>query len=260
MARFNRFGAVYTLVTALYPGADLTDYDDGGANGQTRIESVLDRIARKVASAFTPEVYRQITQVDCMEAVRYATAGQTTATLGRPEQATATNYLVPLVAGTVHLWQYPNPELLNRPNVLGGGLGGASAFSSDFYTRKPAFGINELSGYAVTAATGAVTGLALNLGDRLFASYDVDVDSASFSLPSVADVVAMGTAAECGGRLYSEGMNEWKLVEQYRTDFAAMLERITDGEWVPDELRSLRYWTDVERKSDEVRSVRLYRG
>ncbi len=37
MARFNRFGKTYTDVLGLFPGAALTDFDAGGANGQAKI-------------------------------------------------------------------------------------------------------------------------------------------------------------------------------------------------------------------------------
>lgn len=243
MSRFNRFGATYDKVVAMYPGSVLADYDGGGASGQTRIEEVLDRITREVAAAFTPEVYRQLTQVDAEEVVRYATAGQTTATLG----------LAPVVAGTVHLWQYPNPEAMS-------GDSGYAGFSVDYY-RKPRKGYNELSGYSVTAATGAVTAItALSLGDRLYATYDVDTDNASISMPSVADLVYLGTAAEVGARLYSEGTQEWKLVEEYRARFAARMTEAREGRWIPDELRKLNFWEEVERGSDQVTSVRFYRA
>jgi hypothetical protein len=243
MARFNRFGAVHTQVLALYPGADLADFDDGGAAGQAKIEAALDRAAREVASALTPEVYKQMTEVDCQEVVRYAAAGQATATLG----------LVPVVAGTLHLWRYPNPEW------VGGGARGGYGTSADYHA-KPRLGVAEHTGHSLTTTTGALTGLSLSEGDRLFASYDVYVDSASFAMPSVADLVAQGAAAELGAQLYSHEMQEWKLVEEYRTRYAAALAAARSGEWIPDELRKLRYWTELDRTAQEVRSVRLYRG
>ncbi len=256
MARFNRFGAVYADVVSMYPGTVLADYDGGGSSGQTVIEGVLDRIAREVASALTPEVYKQITEVDCEQIVRYATEGQTTATLG----------LTPTLAGNVHLWVYPSlaaMELTDREDGIA---------LDDIWYKKPVLGSNELSGYAVTAATGAITGLpALSVGDRVYASYYVDVDSSSFSMPSVKDIVLLGAASELGARLYSDAMQEWKLVsdykDRYRGSFVAaaneqgQLGRAFAGTFVPDELRKLTYWTEVERVSDtEFGSARLYRS
>jgi len=249
MARFSRFGATHTQVSALYPGSVTADYDAGGTAGQTVIEAVMDRVTREVAAAMSPEVYRQMTQVDAEEVVRYATASQTTATLG----------LTPITAGTVHLWIYPG-EI--SPVAYSSGT------SSDAYFQKPVKGWNEIasSSYSVTAATGAIvlTGSAiLALGQKLYATYDVDVDSASFSMPSVADLVVLGAAAELGGRLYSESTQEWKLVQEYRSSYSSengFLASARAGTWIPDELRKLNYYSEVERSSQEVMSVRLRRG
>ncbi len=255
--RFNKFGAVYTSILAMYPGTILADFDGGGANGQTVIESALDRIAREVASAMTPEVYSQITQVDCEEIVRYATANQTSLQLG----------LTPVVAGTVHLWKYPPLFALET------GIGTDGGWTAEWYYRKPVKGYGELiltTDYTVNATTGAVTLVAgLNAGDRIFATYDTDVTAATYSLPSVADLVLLGTAAELGARLYSDAQQEWKLVEEYRARYRGAFDtpeggftgRALSGTWIPDELRALNHWKEVERDAASgVSSIRMYRG
>ncbi len=243
--RFNYFGAVYTDIVSMYPGTILADYDGGGASGQTRIETALGRISREVASAMTPEIYAQITQ--------------TTANLG----------LTPTVAGTVHLWVYPPLAAMEIRNYgLSGNLTGNFAAIDDWY-RKPTVGFNEATSYSITAATGAITGIpALNVGERVYATYDIDVSSASYSLPSVADLVRLGTAAELGARLYSDAQQEWKLVDDYRTRYRGAFEsseggqlgRALKGTWLPDELRALNYWKEIDRKSEAgVSTVRFYR-
>lgn len=257
MARYNRFGAVYTDVMAMFPGTILADYDGGGDSGQTIIEGVLDRIAREVASSMTPDVYKQFTEVDCQQIVRYATAAQTTASLG----------LVPVIAGTLHIWIYPPLAALELNERSDGGP------VDDFWYRKPVLGYNEETGFSLNATTGAVTALReLNAGERVFASYDVDVDNAAFSMPSVKDIVVLGAAAELGSRLYSDASQEWKLVDEYRSRYRGAMQstpgqeggtmgRALAGTFVPDELRKLTYWSEVERKSDEgVGSFRRYRG
>lgn len=243
MARFNRFGATYAQAIALYPGTVIADYDAGGGSGQTKVEAVMDRITREVASALTPDVYRQMTEVDAQEVVRYATDGQSTATLG----------LVPALTGTYHLWAYPNINLADSRLADLGEYG-------EWVYRKPGKGVNELTGYSVTASTGAITGLSLSTGDRLYATYDVDVDSASYSLASVADIMLLGVAAELGSNLYTEGTQEWKAVTEYRDRYNKWLEALREGAWVPDELRKLTYWTEIERTSSEVKSVPWSRG
>lgn len=252
MSKYNRFGAVYTDVIGLYPGTVVADYDAGGANGQAKIEAVLDRITMEVAAALTAEVYRQITQVYAEEVVRYAVGGQTSITLG----------LKPIVAGTLHLWRYPGP-----------GANAGQGWGDDWYLRGPVPGLNEVptGNYSVNVTTGVVTlsGLSLSAGERVFASYDVDIDAATFSLPSVAYLVILGAASELGAVLFSTGAQEWKLVEDYRERYrgryvvqeGGAMAKAFAGNWIPDELRRLNYWKEVERSGGgQWGTVRLDRA
>ncbi len=251
MARLNRFGAVHTQIVSMYPGTVVPDYDGGGANGQTVIESVLDRIAREVSAAMTPDTYRQMTEVDCEQVVMAASQGQTSFSLG----------MTPVIAGSVHVWRYPS---LASQEIRNWGLTPdyATNWQSDDWFRKPVIGYNEVStsDYTVTLSTGAVSFPAgLSQYERVYASYNVDISSATFSMASLQDITLLGTAGELGSRLYSESTQEWKLVTQYQERYKAAIENMLAGKWIPDELRALTYWTDVERQSDTVVSVRSYR-
>ncbi len=248
--RFNSFGASAAQLIAKYPGTVLADYDGGGSNGSAVITATLESISREVASAFTAEVYKQLTQVDCEEVVRYATDGQTTATVGMPT----------ITAGTLHLWAYPSLAALNG-HTNGTAIDGG--FEYDMWYRKPVVGYNELTlgvDYSVSGATITFI-VPRTVGERIYASYDTDAANASFALPSIADIVLLGSAAELGSRLYSEGTQEWKLVTGYAERYKDWLDRITKGTWIPDEVRKLLYWNEVERVSEsEVTTVRRYRG
>lgn len=258
MSRFNRFGAVFTDVSAMFPGTATVDYDGGGANGQLRIESALDRAVLEITSALTPDVYKAITQVVNQFVVRYATLGQTTWTLG----------MIPIIAGTLHLFRYPvDPPLGGIGNLVGA----SGFFVGDQYYKQPTKGFFEISpsDYSVNAATGVVTysgAQTVQAGDRIYATYDVDTDNASFALPQLALVVILGAAAEMGERLYSQNTQEWGLVTQYRSRFSGndetsgLLGLIRAGTLIPDEVRKLNYWQDIERTNNEARSVRLNRG
>ncbi len=258
--RFNKFGAVANDVVAMYPGTILADYDAGGTGGQAVIDSVLDRIAREVASAMSPVAYKQITEVDCQEVVKYATAAQSSFTLG----------IAPVVSGSVHIWVYPSLASLELRTY--GAQSDLYQMSYDEYYRKPVLGWGEvaLSDYSVTASTGIVSyvGPALGVGARVYATYNTDITADTFALPSVADIVLLGTAAELGARLYSEGSQEWKLVDEYRSRYrgafdasdSGVMKRALSGEWIPDELRALTYFEELDRKSEQVASVRIYRS
>lgn len=244
MATYNAFGAVYTTVLSLYPDTSITDFTDAAT-----ITAALNRIARDVAMAMPAELLGQISVVDCEMPVRYATAGQTTFTLG----------LFPINSATLHLWKFP--PLAAFEGTFNFGLNPYS----DIYFRKPVLGYNEIASgnYSVNATTGVVTlsgdlGSGLTVGERIYASYNVSVANSSYSLPSVADIVAYGAAAELGEQLYSESMQVWALVASYRKKYDGYIELIRAGKWVPSELRLLFWWTDIE-PSGSAGSVRVYR-
>lgn len=248
MSRYNRFGMVHGDVTALYPGTALADYDAGGAAGQTKIEGAIDRAVFEVTAALPPAVFKAMTNVEAQEVIDYATANLAAFTLG----------MVPVVAGSVHLWLYP----LAPP--LGGVWTSLNGVVNDAWYKPPVKGFLGVAAadYAVTASTGAIsyTGRAINAGERVFASYSVDVDNAAFSSPMLGQVAVLGAAAELGERLYSASTQEWALVTQYRTRYNDLIKQLKDGSLIPDEIRKLKYFTEIERVNNEVRSVRFLRG
>lgn len=245
MSKYNRFGKAYTDVTAMYPGSATVDYDAGGANGQVKIEGALDRATLEVAGAVSADVFRAMTRVEAEEIEDYSTADQAAFNLG----------LFPIVAGSVHLWLYP--LLYNNASTTYG--------QDSYYYQAPQKGLNEVAttSYAVTASTGAITysGTALTAGQKVYASYDVDMDNASFSCAALGNLVLLGAAAELGEQLYSQSNQEWLLVTQYRTRYNEQMELLRKGELVPDEIRRLTYYQEIERSGGgDVYSVDLGRG
>lgn len=255
---YNRFGATFGQVVAYYPKSVVSDFDpaDPGADagGQAAIEATLDRYARMVAAALTPEVYRQMIQVDAECVVRYATAGQTSAALG----------LVPVRTGTLHLWRYPAEATMSARMYLGGSTPGPLRIDSWFY-QKPLLGIGEVASgdFTVNATTGIVTlsgnGI-LTAGERLFSTYDTDYDAATFALKSLSDATVLAAAVEFGNALYSEGAQKWDLVSRYEKDWEATLGALRSGVLIPDEIRRLNHFKEVERTSTTWGGLDLRRG
>ncbi len=229
---YNRFGALHTSVVSLYPDSVAADF-----GGQTIIEESIDRAVDRIVNALTPGSYKALTEPDLELVVRRATAGLTSATLG----------LKPIVSGSLHLWT-GQPTMFNvKPVRLTDFSGG---------------GITELAAasFSVVLATGVVATPALVVEDQVYASYQVDTGHASFSVPSLARLAVRGAAAEVGDKLFSEANQEWALVERYRDSFDADLAAFKDGTMVPDELRAMRWWSEVDRSGPGLTSVRLFRG
>ncbi len=229
---YNRFGAVYTSVIALYPGTAVGDYGT-----QAIIEDSLDRACDRIANALTPGTYKAMTEPSLELIVRRAADAQTSATLG----------LKPIVTGSLHLWTGQPVLFGTKPRLLTEFNGG---------------GVTELisSAFSVVDATGVVTTLPLIAQDVAYATYQVDVANAAFSMPSLARLAVRGAAAEQGSKLYTESTQEWALVERYRTDFDDDLEALKDGTLVPDEIRAMRWWSEVDRSGPGISSARLFRG
>jgi hypothetical protein len=161
----------------------------------------------------------------------------------------------PIVAGTVHLWVYPL-ETPDGYSYEGSGYG---------YSQKPTKGFYEVatSDYSVVSNTGVVTyaGPTIALGSVVYASYNVDHDSASFSSPMLKQIAILGAAAEQGAKLFTQLTQEWALVTAYRDRYNELLSQLRAGTLVPDEIRRLCYWSEIERAgSMVVGSVRMLRG
>lgn len=233
---YNRFGALYTAPIALYPGTALADFGT-----QAVVEEAIDRAVDRIANAMSEEVYSQLTEPRLELVVRRGTAGQTTATLG----------LIPVVSGSLHLWSGQPRTFQTEPQQ-----------TTDLRRSDDLSTAVEMASalFSVVLATGVVTFPALLANDQVYASYQADTASASYSIPSLARLAVRGAAAELGARLYTESNQEWGLVARYREDFEDTLDRLAAGKWVPDELRALRWWDEVAPASSTAGSVRLGRG
>ncbi len=250
MATWNLFGAVYSDVVELYPDTVLTDYATNSETGDLVLNKAMTRITRDIVRSMPPAVLESLYQVDAEQVVRYATAGQTSGiSLG----------ILPMLAGTCHLWRYPSLAAMESPILYG--------YAIEFAFRRPVKGFNEVStsDYTVNATTGAIVlggsiAAGLNVGERVFATYDVDTENELFALPSVADLVLYGTAAEVGSKLFSEASSQWKLAADYKERYDGAIEDLKDGTWIPDEIRRLHHWVEVLNKNTEVKSVRVHRA
>lgn len=227
---FNRFGATAADVVNLYPGAPAADF-----GGESAILAAIDRAVTRILAVIPASVYDTLRYPKLELVADRASEGQTAATLG----------LVPVVPGSLRLWAIGNGAM--RDNLT-----------------RPQPGYGETVGFSLTVATGAISNIApaLTEGAYLYASYKVDVESASYSLPSLRDIALYGAAAELGARIYSIGrQEEWALVEAYRGEWETALEQMSKAGWVPPELRALEWYRELEpATSSGIVSVDFRRG
>ena len=232
---FNRFGAVFSTIVSMYQGTAAADY-----GGQTTIEEAIDRAVYRILAAMPEVVHNQLASPELILVVQRATAGQTTATLP----------LLPGISGTGRIW-----------------VGQPSQFQ-ELPVQWPAkfqdTGLLELdtTKYSINYTTGLVTlTTAMVANDQLYSTYDVDANNASFTAASLARMAVRGAASELGSRLYSEANQEWLLVDKYESSFKESIDALSDGSWIPEELRFLKWWKEVERTTPgSAASIRLPRG
>jgi hypothetical protein len=245
---YNRFGAVFSDVVALYPGSVADDF-----GGQATIEAAIDTAVDVVAGAITGQTYQAITEPQLLMVVRGATAGQTTFTLP----------ILPVVAGTVHLWTgvprlfQVKPRLLNDPMPPSGGT---LTYSAGYGVAGPQVELDRAA-YTVNTTSGLVTlNMGLDLDMVVYASYQVDTNAAAYAVPSLARCAVRGAAEELGARIYSDGQQEWGLVGAYGKQFSDRIAAMRSGVYIPDEVRLLRWWNEIERAGSAGGSVRFQRG
>lgn len=245
---YNRFGAVYTDVISLYPGSAAADF-----GGQTAIEAAIDTAVDMVAGSLSPQAYTAITEPTLLMAVRCASQGQTTFTLP----------MVPVVSGSYHLWA-ASPRLFQiRPRLLNDAIpiqGDTQVYSGGYGVASPQVE-KDRSTYSVNLTSGLVTlSTPLNLDDQVFVSYQLDTSSASYSMPSLARLAIRGAAAELGARIYSDGQQEWSLVARYAKYWEDSIAALRASQLIPDEIRFLRWWTEIDRASPAGGSIFFARG
>jgi hypothetical protein len=140
------------------------------------------------------------------------------------------------LSGTVHVWTGYPAELTYPKPVM------------EYEMRTGPSGRMELpvEDWTINYSTGLVTlGTALESQMQALISYETDVESANFAIESLARLAARGAAAEVGARLFSEGTQEWLLVTKYAEGFDADLKALQEGRLIPEEVRRLRFWSEV---------------
>jgi hypothetical protein len=253
MGNHNRFGATAANVIAKYTvGTYTPSADDFG--GTTVIEQALDSYTWEVEQALTPRVFANLTEPDLQLVERRATSGQTTVTLG----------FLPVITGKTHIWVGQPAQFQDRPMLITDPRLFSDGYGSRSYVPSSNGAMVELSStlFSVVVSTGVVTlSTALNQDDVVYASYQVDTESVDFSVPSLADMVETGAAAEIGSKVYPRGDSAWQLVSTQADNFARGIERLSAGTWIPSELRLARWWQEIEKvQTQTVGSVKVCRG
>ncbi len=251
MSTYNYFGATTAGVVDNFTVGDYTP-TVAEFGGTAVVQSALASATWEVEQALPPIVFQQLTEPDLQLVERRATAGQTTVTLG----------FIPVIAGKVHIWVGQPGVFIQRPSLATDGWAINNGMSQGQPVSYLAQSELDSARFSVNATTGVVTlTTALTANDYVFASYQVDVDAAAYSVPSLANIIESGAAAEVGSKVYPRAGSSWELVQTYADQYARAIEALNKGNWVPSELRLMRWFQEVEKAQDNrISSTRLYRA
>ena len=256
---FNDFGATRAAVLLKFKLAGYAPTADE-FGGDDAIDDAIADAVHAIVQAM-PALVRDSLQLPTLLKIEArAASGQTSAFIR----------LVPLVEGKVHLWQgqpamftsqpvlQTNPWRENQTGWLG--IGGVQAPSP---TPPSALWENQEDTFSVDYETGEVTLVnPLNRNDQVYVSCEVAIDDPAYVLPSLADLVAAGAAANLGFKVYPQASSQWEYVTRLGAMFGDTVKALAAGEWVPTELRTLQWWKAPEPDTAEGRigSVSKYRA
>ncbi len=170
------------------------------------VESLIQLFYTNLVGQMSRTTFLMLNRPDRQLLVKYATDGQTTATLG----------IQPIIAG-------PETFLYTDP---------------DFYNSDRNFkGVELVS----QATNGVVTFQSLGAGCSIWASYKTDF--AQLDIPSLANILMYGVL---GQLLISNVTTEKdiELAKFFIGMWDDALEKIADNEWFPAEYRALEFWND----------------
>jgi hypothetical protein len=254
---FNLFGATVAGLLKNYKTGSYTPVSDE-FGGDDVVIGAMAQAEGQLLDAMPPNVFQNLAHPDLCQVVSRAVAGQTEFELP--------SIFLPAKTNSVHLWTGHPSIFITRPKKRTDPFYSGAYASLGSPTPYPAVAtapVELVAGsFIVDHLTGLVTvSTPLQEDWLVFASFDVDVSSEDYSVPSLASIVENAAAGELGAKLYSRTTDDWALVEKFNKDFTDAIEAMGKGERVPPELRMLRWWQEVEKTQiNRPGSTRIYRG
>ncbi len=245
--RFNRFGATTADVTILLKTGAYAPVDSE-FGGTAAIEAFMDDAVDDIIQMMPEAMFQSILDVVLEKVEQRATQGQDTVNTG----------LFPLVDGKTHVWTGQPAYFQTKPRLR------TDLLRNMVFTSPELGPTAELPPEAFTAdpATGAITLLGnytLKTDDQVFVTYTVDVDDAAFGIDSLANLVALGALSKIGAKFYGRANSLWQFITDMREDYTKKITDLRDGQWLPNEIRQMRFWQEVIPEADKKTSFQMGR-
>lgn len=235
--RMNRFGCTAAMVlNVLKTGSYSPASADFG--GDPVIEASIDSICDDLIQNMPEDMFLSLSLVELEKVETRASANQQTVTLG----------IKPVISGKTHIWQGQPNSFREKPRLA------TDLDIVDEFADPELVPANELdsSKFNVNASTGVVTfvsGSYCELNDEVYATYEPD--PTTLSIPSMATLIADGAAFLVGSKHYARGSSQWAFIDMLQDRYTAKLEALREGNWLPPEIRLMKFWSERVPEADK---------
>lgn len=250
--RMNRFGCTASAVANVFKtGAYTPTTADFG--GDAAIEQFIDSCCDEIIQNMPEEMFLSLSLVELEKVETRATAAQATVTLG----------IKPVLSGKTHVWTGQPSSFREKPRLA------TDLDLQESFADPELVPANELPSTAFTIdnSTGVITlkstpiDYRLEVNDEVYATYEPD--PASLSIPSLSTLLAEGAAYLVGFKHYARGSSEWSFIDQLQERYTSKLQALREGDWLPPEIRLMKFWSERIPEADKKTSIqvgRLRRG
>lgn len=247
--RMNRFGCTALAVANVFKtGAYTPTTADFG--GDAAIEQFIDSCTDEIIQNMPEEMFLSLSLVELEKVETRATLDQATVTVG----------IKPLITGKTHVWAGQPRNFREKPRLA------TDLDMQESFADPELVPANELDStkFSVAVSTGVITFTAGNLlkaNDEVYATYEPD--PTTLSIPSLTTLLAEGAAYLVGFKHYARGSSEWSFIDQLQERYTGKLQALREGEWLPPEIRLMKFWSERIPEADKKTSIqvgRLRRG
>jgi hypothetical protein len=252
---WNNFGCVIAdVMTRFNTGQYVAAVSDFGGIAAVQLE--IDDAAETLIQTMPTMIREAIQLPNLMLVEPRATSGQILTKLK----------ILPAILGKTHVWQGPPAVFISRPVLVTDPWNNGVWAAGYVVSSTPPGAAVELNEdqFIVDPMTGQIVlTTPCNRNDQVYATYETDVESVDFKLPSLASLVSLGAAAALGAKVYPQQSSEWLYVSTMQEKYNDAIADLAKGEWTPAELRTLQWWQapePTETEAGTIGSVRKFRS
>ncbi len=245
--RMNRFGCTALMVVTNFKTGSydptVADFGDSAS-----VEAAIDSICDEIIQNMPEDMFLSLSSVDLEKIEVRAAANQTSVQLG----------LFPVIEDKTHVWANQPRWFIEKPRKQ------TDLALDDGFSDPEVSPTNELpsTAFTVDEESGEITLVnGLNVNDEVYATYEIDTDA--LVVDSLATLIAEGAAYLVGTKHFARGTSQWLFIDILQERYGKKLEALRDGDWLPPEIRKLKYWRERVPEADkktQIQAGRLYRG